>query len=65
MGPALLYHPEPERGGGGKNVDARKAPEISGFSEPRLRQVRSVLRHSHELALAAAVLVASWITCSR
>jgi hypothetical protein len=46
---AMLY-PEPEKGGKGKNVAARKAAESAGFGATRLRQARSVLRHSRPLA---------------
>jgi len=46
---AFLY-PEPEKGGRGKNGDARKAVETTGFSVERLKQARSVLRHSRTMA---------------
>lgn len=51
MGIALLY-PEPEKGGRGKNMSARKAQISGGFSSERLRQARTVLRHSLDLAYA-------------
>jgi hypothetical protein len=49
MALAMLY-PEPEKGGRGKNDEARKARETRGFSSDRLRQARAVLRYSPELA---------------
>lgn len=46
---AMIY-PEPEKGGRGKNADARKAAESAGFSGRLLTQARSILRHFHALA---------------
>jgi hypothetical protein len=46
---AMLF-PEPETGGRGKNVAARKAVLNTGFSVERLKQARSVLHHSRSLA---------------
>ncbi len=49
MALAMIY-PEPEKGGRGKNVAARKAVESTGFSMERLKHARAILRHSRELA---------------
>ena len=46
---AMIY-PEPEPGGRGKNVAARKTQETLGFSGERLRQARQVLAFSRPLA---------------
>jgi hypothetical protein len=47
MAMAMLY-PEPDKQGRGNKG---KATEAVGFSQQRLREARSVLRHSRELAL--------------
>jgi hypothetical protein len=49
MALAMMY-PEPEKGGRGKNTEARKAAETAGFSSRRLAEARAVLRHSRDLA---------------
>jgi hypothetical protein len=49
MAMAIMY-PEPESGGRGKNVEARKAVETAGFSNSLLKQARAILRHSVDLA---------------
>jgi hypothetical protein len=49
MALAMMY-PNPEKGGRGKNVEARKAQVSWGFSAERVRQARSVFRHSQDLA---------------
>jgi uncharacterized RmlC-like cupin family protein len=51
MALAMLY-PEPEKGGKGKNVAARKAQQSCGFSGERLRQARSILAFSRLMAEA-------------
>jgi ParB-like chromosome segregation protein Spo0J len=48
---AFLY-PEAEKGGRGKNVAARKAVETAGFSPERLKQARTIVRFSRDLAIA-------------
>jgi hypothetical protein len=55
MALAMIY-PEPGRGGRGNTGGAKAARNIGGFSDERLRQARSILRHSH--ALAGDVLAA-------
>src|SRR4051812_46720886 len=49
MALALIY-PEPERGRGKKDEALEKLPESGGFKRERLRQARSILRHSRGLA---------------
>jgi hypothetical protein len=46
---ALMY-PDPEKGGRGKNQEARKAVVSTGFSPERLKQARAVLHHPRSLA---------------
>jgi hypothetical protein len=48
MALAMVY-PEPEKGGRGKNIAARKTQETLGFTSERLRQARKVLRTSPAL----------------
>jgi hypothetical protein len=43
-------YPESGKQGRGKNAEARKAVVSNGFSLDRLKQARSVLRHSRSLA---------------
>lgn len=45
-----MIHPEAEKGGRGKNGEARKAAVSAGFASRRLAEARSVLRHSGKLA---------------
>lgn len=55
MALAPIY-PEPEKGGSGKKSE-RAAESASLFSATRLKQARSVLRHSRDLA--ESVLIGS------
>jgi hypothetical protein len=46
---AILF-PDAEKGGRGKKSEARNSSETGGFSQTRLKQARSVLHHSRDLA---------------
>jgi hypothetical protein len=46
---ARMY-PEPEKGGRGKKSEAIKSAESAGFGATRVKQARTVLRHSESLA---------------
>jgi len=46
---AMIY-PDPGERGRGKKSEAGKSSETAGFSQTRLKQARTVLRHSQDLA---------------
>lgn len=49
IGLAMIY-PGPEKGGRGKKSDGTKLAESAGFSQRRLNDARTILRHSRALA---------------
>jgi hypothetical protein len=50
IGLTMIY-PEPEKGGRGKRSEGKNLAESAGFSQRRLNEARTLLRHSRALAI--------------